>query len=253
MLTEQEKAQVRKFAKAGYPAAQYKIARLIFERDGRYGEEGGAWLYKAAMGGFIVAQRDLAFLLVGGKEFFPDMLQCPVSLSQNYSQAVDFLLMSFAAQDPSVLYMLGVLYSQGWGVEYSAEMVARLSRLLAGSGYDLSRLTLSSPILSHWELLGQKEETYTRMRCSIPVEGGSILIDKVILLRNGQEVMSRSFRTALTRESPVLEVSINMEDYAKEMDSSEWSIEVIMAPANTSGIMEMMRKKEFSGAEELRI
>lgn len=25
------------------------------------------------------------------------------------------------------------------------------------------------------------------------VEGGSILIDKVILLRNGQEVMSRSF------------------------------------------------------------
>ena len=75
------------------------------------------------------------------------------------------------------------------------------------------------------------------MRCSIPgrkmsqfsglrlvrtsVEGGSILIDKVILLRNGQEVMSRSFRTALTRESPVLEVSINMEDYAKEMDSSE--------------------------------
>lgn len=245
---------MRKFAKAGYPAAQYKIARLIFERDGRYGEEGGAWLYKAAMGGFIVAQRDLAFLLVGGKEFFPDMLQCPVSLSQNYSQAVDFLLMSFAAQDPSVLYMLGVLYSQGWGVEYSAEMVARLSRLLAGSGYDLSRLTLSSPILSHWELLGQKEETYTRMRCSIPgrkmsqfsglrlvrtsVEGGSILIDKVILLRNGQEVMSRSFRTALTRESPVLEVSINMEDYAKEMDSSEWSIEVIMAPANTSGIME---------------
>lgn len=269
VLTEQEKAQVRKFAKAGYPAAQYKIARLIFERDGRYGEEGGTWLYKAAMGGFIVAQRDLAFLLVGGKEFFPDMLQCPVSLSQNYSQAVDFLLMSFAAQDPSVLYMLGVLYSQGWGVEYSAEMVARLSRLLAGSGYDLSRLTLSSPILSHWELLGQKEETYTRMRCSIPgrkmsqfsglrlvrtsVEGGSILIDKVILLRNGQEVMSRSFRTALTRESPVLEVSINMEDYAKEMDSSEWSIEVIMAPANTSGIMEMMRKKEFSGAEELRI
>ena len=74
------------------------------------------------------------------------MLQCPVSLSQNYSQAVDFLLMSFAAQDPSVLYMLGVLYSQGWGVEYSAEMVARLSRLLAGSGYDLSRLTLSAPI-----------------------------------------------------------------------------------------------------------
>lgn len=151
---------MRKFAKAGYPAAQYKIARLIFERDGRYGEEGGAWLYKAAMGGFIVAQRDLAFLLVGGK-IFPDMLQCPVSLSQNYSQAVDFLLMSFAAQDPSVLYMLGVLPSQGWGVEYSAEMVARLSRLLAGSGYDLSRLTLSSPIFIRGELLGQKEETYT--------------------------------------------------------------------------------------------
>lgn len=67
------------------------------------------------MGGFIVAQRDLAFLLVGGKEFFPDILQCPVSLSQNYSQAVDLLLMSFTAQDPSALYMLGILYSQGWG------------------------------------------------------------------------------------------------------------------------------------------
>ena len=32
--------------------------------------------------------------------------------------------------------MLGILYSQGWGVDYSAEMVMRLSKLLAGSGYD---------------------------------------------------------------------------------------------------------------------
>ena len=269
VLTEREKVQLRKFARAGYPSAQYKIARLIFERDGRYGEEGGAWLYKAAMGGFIVAQRDLAFLLVGGKEFFPDILQCPVSLSQNYSQAVDLLLMSFTAQDPSALYMLGILYSQGWGVDYSAEMVMRLSKLLAGSGYDLSRLTLSAPILAHWELLGQQEGTYTRMCCSIPdrkmkqfsgvrlvrtsKEGGSLFIDKVILFRDGQEVMSRSFRSALTQESPVLEVSMNMEDYAENVENFEWSIEVIMAPANTCGIMEMMEKKELSNDKEKRI
>ncbi|WP_307756742.1 protein kinase [uncultured Akkermansia sp.] len=269
VLTEREKVQLRKFAKAGYPSAQYKTARLIFERDGRYGEEGGAWLYKAAMGGFIVAQRDLAFLLVGGKEFFPDILQCPVSLSQNYSQAVDLLLMSFTAQDPSALYMLGILYSQGWGVDYSAEMVARLSKLLGGSGYDLSRLTLSAPILAHWELLGQKEEAYTRMCCSIPdkkmnefsgvrlvrtsKEGGSLFIDKVILFRDGQEVMSRSFRTALTWESPVLEVPMNMEDYAENVENFEWSIEVIMAPANTCGIMEMMKKKELPNDKEKRI
>lgn len=269
VLTEREKVQLRKFAKAGYPSAQYKTARLIFGRDGRYGEEGGAWLYKAAMGGFIVAQRDLAFLLVGGKEFFPDILQCPVSLSQNYSQAVDLLLMSFTAQDPSALYMLGILYSQGWGVDYSAEMVARLSKLLGGSGYDLSRLTLSAPILAHWELLGQKEEAYTRMCCSIPdkkmnefsgvrlvrtsKEGGSLFIDKVILFRDGQEVMSRSFRTALTWESPVLEVPMNMEDYAENVENFEWSIEVIMAPANTCGIMEMMKKKELPNDKEKRI
>ncbi len=269
VLTEREKVQLRKFARAGYPSAQYKIARLIFERDGRYGEEGGAWLYKAAMGGFIVAQRDLAFLLVGGKEFFPDILQCPVSLSQNYSQAVDLLLMSFTAQDPSALYMLGILYSQGWGVDYSAEMVMRLSKLLAGSGYDLSRLTLSAPILAHWELLGQQDGAYTRMCCSIPdrkmsqfsgvrlvrtsKEGGSLFIDKVILLRDGQEVMSRSFRSALTQESPVLEVSMNMDDYAENVENFEWSIEVIMAPANTCGIMEMMRKKELSNEEKRRI
>ena len=43
-------------------------------------------------------------------------------------------------------------------------------------------------------------------------EGGSLIIDKVILLRDGQEVMSRSFRSALTQESPVLEVSMNMDD-----------------------------------------
>lgn len=266
VLTEQEKVQLKKFAKAGYPAAQYKMARLIFERDGRYGQEGGVWLYKAAMGGFIVAQRDLAFLLIGGKEFFPDLLQCPVSLSQNYSQAVDLLLMSFMAQEPSVLYMLGILYSQGWGVDYSADMVRRVSKLLAGSGYDLSRLTLSAPILAHWELLGQQERAYTRMRCTVPgrkinqfsgvrlvrtsKEGGSCLIDKVILLRDGQEVMSRSFYKDLTWESPVLEVPMNMEDYAKDVDDSEWSIEVIMAPANTFGIMEMMKKKELSGEKE---
>ena len=165
--------------------------------------------------------------------------------------------------------MLGILYSQGWGVDYSAEMVMRLSKLLAGSGYDLSRLTLSAPILAHWELLGQQEGTYTRMCCSIPdrkmnqfsgvrlvrtsKEGGSLFIDKVILLRDGQEVMSRSFRSALTQESPVLEVSMNMEDYAENVENFEWSIEVIMAPANTCGIMEMMEKKELSNDKEKRI
>lgn len=269
ILTKREKALVRKFAEAGYPPAQYKIARLIFERDGKYGEEGGSWLYRSAMGGFIVAQRDLAFLLIGSKDFFPDISLCPASLSQNYPFAVDLLLMSFAAREPSVLYMLGILYSQGWGVEYSPEMVARLAELLKGSGFDLSRLTLSSPILSHWELLGQKEGAYTRMCCTVPsrrikefsglrllrtsMKGGSLFIDKVRLLRDGHEVMARSFRKALTWESPVLEVPINMEDFAEEKDSSSWSIEVIMAPANTCGIMEMMRKKEFSGAEERKV
>ena len=165
--------------------------------------------------------------------------------------------------------MLGILYSQGWGVDYSAEMVMRLSKLLAGSGYDLSWLTLSAPILAHWELLGQQEGTYTRMCCSIPdrkmnqfsgvrlvrtsKEGGSLFIDKVILLRDGQEVMSRSFRSALTQESPVLEVSMNMDDYAENVENFEWSIEVIMAPANTCGIMEMMRKKELSNGKEKQI
>lgn len=43
---------------------------------------------------------------------------------------------------------------------------------------------------------------------------------------------------------------MNMEDYAKDVDDSEWSIEVIMAPANTFGIMEMMKKKELSGEKE---
>ncbi len=269
MLTKWEKELVRKFAEAGYPSAQYKLARLIFERDGRYGEEGGAWLYKAAMGGFIIAQRDLAFLLVGSKEFFPDISPCPASLSQNYPFAVDLLLMSFAAREPSVMYMLGILYSQGWGVEYSTEMVKRLSELLKGSNYDLSRLTLSAPILSHWELLGQKEGAYTRMCCTIPrwrmkefsglrllrtsMKGGNLLIDKVRLLRDGHEVMARSFRKALTWESPVLEVPIDMEDFTEEKDDSSWSIEVLMAPANTAGIMEMMRKKEFSGAEERKV
>ena len=146
--------------------------------------------------------------------------------------------------------MLGILYSQGWGVDYSAEMVMRLSKLLAGSGYDLSWLTLSAPILAHWELLGQQEGTYL-VRTS--KEGGSHFIEKVILLRDWQEVMSRSFRSALTQESPVLEVSMNMDDYAENVENFEWSIEVIMAPANTCGIMEMMRKKELSNGKEKQI
>ena len=61
--------------------------------------------------------------------------------------------------------------------------------------------------------------------------------------------MSRSFRSALTQESPVLEV----DDYAENVENFEWSIEVIMAPANTCGIMEMMRKKELSNGKEKQI
>ena len=78
-------------------------------------------------------------------------------------------------------------------------------------------------------------------------------MDKVIRVRDGQEVMSRSFRSALTQESPVLEVSMNMEDYAENVENFEWSIEVIMASANTCGIMEMMEKKELSNDKEKRI
>lgn len=258
VLDAREKELVAKLATLGYPGAQYKMARLIFERDGKYGDNGAAWLYKAAMGGSVIAQRDLAFLLIGGKKYFPDMPQCPDRLTQSYSQAVDFLLMSFSSQDSSVLYMLGVLYSQGWGVEYDPDMVVSLSKLLQGSGYDLSRISASAPILAHWELLGQKEGVYTRMCCSIPIkkmnqfaglrlirtsqEGGDIFIDKIILSQNGEEVVICSLHTALGPDSPVLEVPINMEDYAR-IEDSEWAVEVIMAPSNTSGVMEMMKRK----------
>lgn len=44
-----------------------------------------------------------------------------------------------------------------------------------------------------------------------------------------------------------------MDDYAENVENFEWSIEVIMAPANTCGIMEMMRKKELSNGKEKQI
>ncbi len=46
---------------------------------------------------------------------------------------------------------------------------------------------------------------------------------------------------------------MNMDDYAENVENFEWSIEVIMAPANTFGIMEMMRKKELSNGKEKQI
>lgn len=46
---------------------------------------------------------------------------------------------------------------------------------------------------------------------------------------------------------------MNMEDYAENVENFEWSIEVIMASANTCGIMEMMEKKELSNDKEKRI
>lgn len=262
-LSEQEVEVVERLAAQGYAAAQYKISRLLLQKDGLPGPDAVGWLYKSAMGGYAIAQRDMAFMLMGGREFFPDLPQCPESVSRNYPIAFRFLLMSLSSADPSVLYMLGLVYSQGWGVDRSVGKAEEIASLLKDSGYDLSRLNLKSPILAHWELMEQQGGDLVRMRCSIrsrwiprfaglrlvqTSKTGVLSIDKVTLLQHGREVVSRTVQDTLNPDAPVLELPLTMENFIKGNDISDWTVEVTMAPGNTSGVMEMMEKAPSSSA-----
>lgn len=256
-LSEREVGVVERLAAHGYPAAQYKMSRLLLKEDGLPGPEAVAWLYKSAMGGYAIAQRDLAFMLVGAREFFPAMLQYPESVSRNYPVAVRFLLMSLSSGDPSVLYMLSMVYSQGWGVDRSIEKARKIAALLKDSEYDLSRLTLRSPILAHWELMEQEDGALVRMRCPIRArwiprmaglrlvqtsKKGILSVDKVTLLQHGKEVVSRTIQDTLTPDAPVLELPLTMENFMRGGDASEWTVEVTLVPGHTSGVLEMMEK-----------
>lgn len=260
-LSEREVEVVERLAAHGYPAAQYKMSRLLLEKGRLPGPEAVAWLYKSAMGGYSIAQRDLAFMLLGAREFFPDMPQYPESVSRNYPVAVRFLLMSLSSGDPSVLYMLGMVYSQGWGVDRSMEKARKITALLKDSEYDLSRLSPQSPILAHWELMEQESGDLVRMRCSVRArwiprlaglrlvqtsKKGVLSIDKVTLLQHGREVVSLTVQDTLNPDEPVLELPLTMENFMKGGDASGWTVEVTLVPGHTSGVLEMMEKTPAS-------
>lgn len=164
---------LRRMAEKGYPLAQYKMSKIdasSTEKDNL--TKGIIWLYKSAIGGYPQAQKELGSLLMGPLSKFPEIPLLPPIADKNYAQAARLLRMTLQNEDPYSLYLLGMMYGQGWGVPKSPSTAsifyARASQI--DQDFHTKYLSNDNTILAYWsprELIPHKQ---LLIKCEIPLE-----------------------------------------------------------------------------------
>ncbi len=152
----------------GYPVAQYVLARTLLEKGGKDAEEGARWLYRSASAGSYGAMRTLGIMLMDIPAWFPQQMQQPALLHRDYSQAARFLKMALQYRDQEVLYLLSLMYSQGWGVPVSKELSMQIMKHLDGTSYLLSGLPRGINIPAFWLPLPPHLQKETTLKFSLP-------------------------------------------------------------------------------------
>lgn len=168
-------------ATAGYPQAQYKLSRLFAHGTAKQRNESALWLYRAAIGGYWPAQLEL------GRELMAPSLYLPsgsggaslVRVRKDYSRALRFL--SFATQNRSAdaMFLLALMYSQGWGMPTDSGNIVNEALALTmrwNPQYHLSNLQgranstspLVAPILAFWVQNSLKPNTPNTLEFRIP-------------------------------------------------------------------------------------
>lgn len=164
---------IRAMAENGYPAAQFGMSKIETPKlDKQDIVEKIIWLYKAAQGGFPAAQIELGTLLMGAHSNFTDIPDMPAIASRNYSQAAKFLRMTFQHKDPYSLYLLGMIYGQGWGIPKSPSTAAIFYNKATelDPSFQTKYLSEDNTILAYWEPRDLKPHEPLRIKSEIPLE-----------------------------------------------------------------------------------
>lgn len=112
--------------------------------------------------------KELGILLMDIPSYFPRLPQQPPLASRDYAQAARFLRMAVQYRDQEALYLLSLMYSQGWGVPASPELSSLMMERLNGSSYSTDSLNPNAPIAAYWLPLPLAGEKNTILRFTIP-------------------------------------------------------------------------------------
>ncbi|MDO4410788.1 MAG: protein kinase [Akkermansia sp.] len=177
----QHKDEVTLFAQEGYPLAQYALANLILnDTDTSHQETNQAivWLYRSAISGCYAAVKSMGVYLLDIPMYFPDLKAQPTLAQKNYAQASRFLKMALQYKDLRSLYLLSLMYSQGWGVPCSPSLTNQMIPYLDKSSFILSPDFLEhQQICALWLSPPLSDQKHIKLQFTIPGPNATKLLD----------------------------------------------------------------------------
>ncbi len=177
----QHKKEVTLFAQEGYPLAQYALANLILsdsETSLQEANQAIVWLYRSAIGGCYAAVKSMGVYLLDIPTYFPDLKAQPTLVQKNYAQASRFLKMALQYKDLRSLYLLSLMYSQGWGVPCSPSLANQMIPYLEKSSFILSPDFLENQhICALWLSPPLSDRQHTKLQFIIPGPNATKLLD----------------------------------------------------------------------------
>ena len=251
-------AALEQLSKAGYPVAQQVLGKLLMSPDcpgGPRPEEGVEWLYRSATGGCYEAMKELGILLMDIPSYFPRLPQQPPLASRDYAQAARFLRMAVQYRDQEALYLLSLMYSQGWGVPASPELSGLMMERLNGSAYLTDSLNPEAPIAAYWLPLPLARRESTILRFTVPgpfapsqLKGVTLhntgmkdafSISKINILQHGRLILDIISPQEVLPGKSSAPIGISIPEGLLADTSLPLEVEILLTPGNSSGVVEM--------------
>lgn len=262
-VTADNLAAIGALAKAGYPLAQYRLAKTLLTPGGPHanrGEEGVEWLYRAATGGCYEAMKDLGIMLTDMPSTFPLLPQNPPLAKRDYAQAARFLRMAVQYRDPEALYLLSLMYSQGWGVPISSELSRLMLERLNGSSYLIGDLNPRSPIAAYWLNLPVASGQSTLLKFTVPgpyapetlrgitlhntCREYSFSISTVNVLQNGRSILNIIAPQEITPGKTSRSLGVSIPAGMLEDTTLPLTLEIQLTPGASCGVVTMPQAPE---------
>lgn len=218
-------------------------------------EEGVEWLYRSATGGCYEAMKELGILLMDIPSYFPRLPQQPPLASRDYAQAARFLRMAVQYRDQEALYLLSLMYSQGWGVPASPELSGLMMERLNGSAYLTDSLNPEAPIAAYWLPLPLARGESTILRFTVPgpfapsqLKGVTLhntgmkdafSISKINILQHGRLILDIISPQEVLPGKSSAPIGISIPEGLLADTSLPLEVEILLTPGNSSGVVEM--------------
>lgn len=251
-------AALEQLARAGYPIAQQVLGKALMSPDcpgGPRPEEGVEWLYRSATGGCYEAMKELGILLMDIPSYFPRLPQQPPLASRDYAQAARFLRMAVQYRDQEAMYLLSLMYSQGWGVPASSELSRLMMERLNGSGYLTDSLNPRADIAAYWLPLRLASGESTILRFTIPgpfaptqLKGVTLhntgmkdafSISKINILQHGRLILDIISPQEVLPGKSSAPIGISIPEGLLADTTLPLEVEILLTPGASSGVVEM--------------